>query len=315
MCFLYHHEKYFNSYSVDEYYRQRVFNKSYNQINHFCIKMTEKSMKNLKNKNKHLKLKKPNVQPPQQKQPSSKVFESDSDISSEADDGKIHPKIDQRALNKISSEVTDLLASLKKEHGINDDDGNDDNDDESTVPLAKTSPTKKDKKPLDKTNKNKQLQQQQQKQKKRAANAESALISEVKKLKVNNPSEDKTSKQQTKSTKLKAHQKANPLPHADDTAMELDDDAKDTVNAGQQNLSKKKKKQAKKRPAAPAAERDDDDSDEDIDMNATSPPQTKKVKEAPKQNPKQKGKGEKKQPLNGVTEKDDSSQQNVKRGW
>lgn len=73
--------------------------------------MTGKKVKTLKNNNKHLKLKNVNAKP--------KPVESDSDIS-EPDASKQAPKIDQKALKQISSEVTDLLASLKSQHGIED---------------------------------------------------------------------------------------------------------------------------------------------------------------------------------------------------
>ncbi|XP_031619661.1 RNA-binding protein 34 [Contarinia nasturtii] len=71
--------------------------------------MTEKTLKVSKNKNKQIKLKK------QQKQ-----IEPDSDISDSETLGNA-PKIDKKELKLISTEVTDLLASLKKEHGIEDE--------------------------------------------------------------------------------------------------------------------------------------------------------------------------------------------------
>lgn len=78
--------------------------------------MTEKTLKKFKNKNKtkNLKLKNPIVP--------KESIEVDSDISESETTGKA-PKIDKKALKQISSEVTDLLASLKKEHGIVDASG------------------------------------------------------------------------------------------------------------------------------------------------------------------------------------------------
>lgn len=71
--------------------------------------MTEKTAKIVKNKNKALKLKKPQQQ----------LIESGSDISDSEPTGNA-PKIDKKQLKQISTEVTDLLASLKREHGIDD---------------------------------------------------------------------------------------------------------------------------------------------------------------------------------------------------
>lgn len=71
--------------------------------------MTEKAVEIQKNKNKQPKLK--NKQ---------KKIESDSDISDSDAKGNA-PKIDKKQLKLISTEVTDLLASLKKEHGIEDE--------------------------------------------------------------------------------------------------------------------------------------------------------------------------------------------------
>lgn len=73
--------------------------------------MTEKPLKKFKNKNQNKNLK-TKVAPVKKN-----VAELDSDISDSEVSGKA-PKIDKKALKKISSEVTDLLASLKKEHGI-----------------------------------------------------------------------------------------------------------------------------------------------------------------------------------------------------
>lgn len=69
-------------------------------------------MKSLKMKNKPLKFKNPKVP--------KKAVGSDSDIS-EPDVSEKMPKMDKKALKQISTEVTDLLASLKKEHGMDDD--------------------------------------------------------------------------------------------------------------------------------------------------------------------------------------------------
>lgn len=71
--------------------------------------MTEKTVKIPKNKNKQLKLKN------KQKKIESDSDNSDSDVKGNA------PKIDKKQLKQISTEVTDLLASLKKEHGIEDE--------------------------------------------------------------------------------------------------------------------------------------------------------------------------------------------------
>lgn len=95
--------------------------------------MTEKAIKSLKMKNKPLKFKNPKVP-----KVAKKVAESDSDISEPDVSGKPQ-KMDKKALKLISTEVTDLLASLKKEHGMEDD---------SEIQL----PVKKEKK-LEKTNK------------------------------------------------------------------------------------------------------------------------------------------------------------------
>lgn len=89
--------------------------------------MTEKSVKVPKNKNKQSQLK--------MKQ---KKVQSDSDISDVEGNAS---KIDEKQLKQISTEVTDLLASLKKEHGIEDE------------PIVATSKGKE--KPTEKVKKNK----------------------------------------------------------------------------------------------------------------------------------------------------------------
>lgn len=258
--------------------------------------MTEKSIKNRKNKNNHLKLKKSNVQqqPPQQQ----KVFESDSDIS-ELDDGIAPPKMDHRALNQISSEVTDLLATLKKEHGIDDDDDHD----KLTELTTKSSSTKKDKKKLDKSNKIKQQ--------KPDANAGNVLTSEVKTIKL----EDKMSKQQMKSKKMNANKKAKSTFLTGDIGLEIDGDVKDKVIKTQEGSPKKKKKN-KKRPASVAAisAPTDDKDDNDDDMNAIPPASKKKKKTANQEKkPNVMNKSEKKQTSNGE-EVDSQKEADVKKG-
>lgn len=265
---------------------------------HLATTMTEKSIKNQKNKNKHLKIKKTNVQQQQ------KVFESDSDIS-EPDNvaGKLPSKMGHQALNKISSEVTDLLASLKKEHGIDDDDNNNDDNDES-VELKTSPPGKKDKKKFDKVNKIKE--------KKCAAIAKNVLISEVKKLQMDSALGHKLPKQQNKSKKMNANQKLKPTIPVDDNKMELDDTSDNNMNEARVNSPKKKKN--KKRAAATALVADNDagDNDDDDEKN-TNPSQIKKMKTTPNQNQKQKVKRE--QLLNVAPENGNQPDEaNVKKG-
>lgn len=149
------------------------------------------------------------------KQPKQKKVESDSDISDSEAPGNA-PKIDKKQLKQISTEVTDLLASLKKEHGIEDE----------TVVVAP--------KGKDKSNKNK----------KEAKNAKIVAPAAVKKAK-GQQAEKKQLIKQEKSLENE-NKKQKPFKGSDGVKQE----AKPIVAVQpQQNSPKKKKNKNQKRTA------------------------------------------------------------------
>lgn len=75
--------------------------------------MTEKTIKSKKNKTKHLKIKRGGDQ-------EKATLEFDSDIS-EPELSEKPKKFDKKDLKEISDEVSGLLASLKRDHGIDSD--------------------------------------------------------------------------------------------------------------------------------------------------------------------------------------------------
>lgn len=207
--------------------------------------MTEKAVKAPKNKNKQAKLK-----------IKQKKVQSDSDISDV--DGNA-PKIDEKQLKQISTEVTDLLASLKKEHGIEDE------------PVVATSKGKE--KPTEKGKKNK----------KDAKNVQDAAPVVAKKAKQNGqqPVAKKLPVKQ-EAPKANENKKQKPAkPNNEGSKKQTKPNA--VVAEPQAKLAKKKKNKNQKRAA----------DNVDVKTEPTDEPPAKKVKPNATQNQTKKQKQKK----------------------